>query len=123
MLLKMLALERTWQLQGPAKSAMRRPRQVFVTQSRILAGKVEEYFDQLSESLACSSWSEGEIAKLKSTSVGPQRMTNAEEEEHWRSDLPVRFSELRDEHFPLFVTFDKVRMIGHSSKLGASSMR
>jgi hypothetical protein len=28
-----------------------------------------------------------------------------------RVDLPRRFSELKDKHFPLFVSFDKVRVL------------
>jgi len=30
---------------------------------------------------------------------------------NWRNDLPTKFSELQDEHFPIFITFDKVRAI------------
>ncbi|EEB88265.1 hypothetical protein MPER_13994, partial [Moniliophthora perniciosa FA553] len=34
-------------------------------------------------------------------------LVDLDEEEEYRSLLPTKFSELKDEHFPLFVTFDK----------------
>lgn len=37
-----------------------------------------------------------------------RRMVDEDDQENWRSDLPRQFSALEDEHFPLFITFDKV---------------
>ena len=31
-------------------------------------------------------------------------------DQQWKSDLPERFSELLDEHFPLFISYDRVRI-------------
>jgi hypothetical protein len=109
MLFKMLGLERTWQVH---QDSMPRPRQVFVTQSRMLAGKVEEYFVKMLESLAAGAQSPKELAKHASIGVvRDEGLVDLDDEENWRSDLPKRFSELRDNHFPLFVTFDKVSFI------------
>jgi hypothetical protein len=33
---------------------------------------------------------------------------DADDELNWRSDLPTKYSDLKDEHFPLFITFDRV---------------
>ena len=53
MLFKMLLIERGYILSG---SDAPRPRQVFVTQSRVLAGKVQEYFIKLADSLKVAEW-------------------------------------------------------------------
>ena len=52
MLFKMLGIERAWESH---RETMPKPRQLFVTQSRVLAEKVEEYFAKLLESLATAS--------------------------------------------------------------------
>ncbi len=60
MLFKMLGIENSWQqnrVLGP------RPRQLFVTQSRMLADKVEEYFIKLLQSLLPSQ-TKSEISDL-----------------------------------------------------------
>ncbi|EIN13316.1 P-loop containing nucleoside triphosphate hydrolase protein [Punctularia strigosozonata HHB-11173 SS5] len=106
MLFKMLGLERTWHLH---KESMPRPRQVFVTQSRVLATKVEEYFGKMLDSLAAGAQSAKELSKLSTIRTGrDEGLVDLDDEENWRSDLPKRFSELRDEHFPLFITYDKL---------------
>jgi hypothetical protein len=80
-----------------------KPRQVFVTQSRVLAQRVQEYYQNLVRS---SSATLGKMAKP------------AEDEEHILADLddedagafglPQKYSMLEDKHFPLFVTYDQV---------------
>ena len=50
------------------------------------------------------------------------KLVNQDDNDKWRSDLPERFSELRDEHFPLFITYDLVRT-SSSSKCPISSFR
>ena len=106
MLFKMLGIERAWDLR---RCTMQKPRQIFVTQSRVLAGKVEEYFTKLMESLATAARTPKELielAKMKDTQDDDGLIDL--DEADWRSDLPGRFSLLKDEHFPLFVTFDRV---------------
>jgi len=89
-----------------------RPRQVFVTKSRKLAQKVEEHFTKYLASLVFSSKTRREVQALKSR-TGQQdgddeNLWNEDDDTEWRNDLPKRFSELEDCHFPLFLTFDQV---------------
>ncbi len=58
MLFKMLLIERTSQ---PMASDLPRPRQVFVTKSKMLAKKVQEYFVKLAGSLAMGSRSPADV--------------------------------------------------------------
>ena len=106
MLFKMLGIERTWKQYpdiGP------KPRQLFVTQSRVLATKVEEYFAQLMGSLEAATYSHDSLRKIKKELNRRARLIDQDDDEHWRSDLPEKFSELSEEHFPLFITYDRVR--------------
>jgi len=106
MLFKMLAIQRTWQQYphiGP------KPRQVFITQSRVLATKVKEYFDKLMSSLEAATYSPEELRETEQDVEQEIEFVPQDDDKQWRSDLPERFSQLRDEHFPLFVTYDRVR--------------
>jgi hypothetical protein len=109
MLFKMLGIERAWALHG--NNELPKPRQLFVTQSRVLAGKVEEYFSKLMESLATASYSPRELANLaknKQVMREEEGLVDLDDEINWRNDLPERFSLLERKHFPLFITFDGV---------------
>jgi hypothetical protein len=113
MLFKILGIERTWDnLQGALEDSVLRPRQVFVTQSRVLAEKVEEYYRKLTESHAAAMRSAEESAKIGAQREKPENraLVDQDEEELRHGSLPKRFGDLRDEHFPLFVTFDHVRI-------------
>jgi hypothetical protein len=108
MLFKMLGRERAWQ---QCCGDMHKPRQLFVTQSRVLADRVEEYFSKLMDSLATGAKSREELAALLKARKSCQEtaeLADADDDVNWRSDLPDRFSRLRDDHFPLFITFDMV---------------
>lgn len=108
MLFKMLGIEKAWKSEA---SHMAKPRQLFVTQSRMLADKVEEYFSKLMESLATASKSLqelAEIAKQKQVQKEEEGLVDPDDEDNWRDDLPDRFSFLEEKHFPLFITFEKV---------------
>jgi hypothetical protein len=101
MLFKMLGIQRIWEKypdMGP------KPRQVFVTQSRVLAMKVEGYFARL---MSAYSLEELQAGEEDGEEFG---FFDQDDNEQWRSDLPERFSELREEHFPLFITYDRVRI-------------
>ena len=112
MLFKIFGIERAWiQLgcYGP------RPRQIFVTKSRVLAEKVEEYFQKFVRSLAQESEAVPPLVNdilRRSTLRGERGMVNVEEDIAWRDDLPKKYSELVDVHFPLFITFDNVSQSG-----------
>lgn len=111
MLFKMLGIERAWDvIREDLDDSVFRPRQIFVTQSRVLAEKVEEYYRKLTESHAAATRSAQESAQMGAQKQNPEdrALVDQDEEEFWRGSLPKRFSELQDEHFPLFVTFDHV---------------
>ncbi|KIJ60081.1 hypothetical protein HYDPIDRAFT_117541, partial [Hydnomerulius pinastri MD-312] len=108
MLFKMLGIQRAWELQSPT---MPKPRQIFVTKSRVLATKVEEYFTKLLESLALAGYTHEELKNLKTrnTEAG---LVDVDDVPDDQTGIPQRYSALEDKHFPLFITFDKlVRMI------------
>lgn len=108
MLFKMLRIESKW----ASSVDLPKPRQLFVTQSRVLAGKVEEYFSKLMESHVTAFHTPRELAKLGRTKHAQQEeklLLDADDVMNWRDDLPERFSQLKDSHFPLFITYDKVR--------------
>ncbi|CAA7264670.1 unnamed protein product [Cyclocybe aegerita] len=108
MLFKMLGIERAYSLR---KGTMAKPRQIFVTQSRVLANKVEEYFSKLLDSLSTADKTKEELAemiKLKRRRHEEEGLIDIDDDHTWRADLPSKFSQLRDEHFPLFLTFDRL---------------
>ncbi|KAI0321916.1 hypothetical protein OF83DRAFT_135754 [Amylostereum chailletii] len=109
MLFKMLGLENSWQ-QSVDTSSIARPRQLFVTQSRVLADKVEEYFIKLLETLHTAASTEGDITELLARKKNREEagLVDRDEAGDWREDLPRRFSELEDAHFPMFITLDKL---------------
>jgi len=77
----------------------------------MLAGKVEEYFLKLMESLVMGSHSLQELAvivKNKPVRRDEDGLIDVDDEENWRDDLPKQFSLLEEKHFPLFITYDKV---------------
>lgn len=105
MLFKMLGVERTWR-QYPDMGP--KPRQIFVTQSRVLATKVEEYFAQLMGSIEAATYSPKHLRAMAKGTKQRVRLVDQDDNDHWRSDLPDKFSELSPEHFPLFITYDRV---------------
>jgi len=105
MLFKMLAIQRTWQQYPDIRP---KPRQVFITQSRVLASKVEEYFEKLTSSLEAAAHSPKGSSMMEKDSEEEIEYVDQDDNKQWRSDLPERFSGLSDEHFPLFITYDRV---------------
>ncbi|KAJ7479971.1 hypothetical protein B0H11DRAFT_1725402, partial [Mycena galericulata] len=99
MLYKMLLVE----VSDEANPEFRKSRQLFVTQSRILAEKVGEHFGKLLGGYRPSALSENAKAAIKA-----DRALVAGEESDWRSDLPKKYSDLQDADFPLFVSFDQL---------------
>lgn len=108
MLFKMLGIENSWQQNRELRP--NRPRQLFVTQSRMLADKVEEYFIKLLQSLVLASKTDGGISDLLERQKNREEagLVDQDEAANWREDLPQRFSDLQDTHFPMFITFDKL---------------
>jgi hypothetical protein len=112
MIFKMLAVQRTWQ-QDPVGP---KPRQIFITQSRRLATKVEEYFTKEMSSPGAGAYNSEGPHMIENVVEPEADMVNQEDNKRWRSDLPERFSELQVEHFPLFITYDRVRMPSSSMR-------
>ena len=103
MLFKMIAIERAGQLNNT------RYRQIYITQSRVLAEKVKEYFVKLTDSALEKPNSQELQTNSSSQPIADERGLLAYDDEDQKFDnLPERLSELKDEHFPLFITFDKV---------------
>jgi len=114
MLFKMLAIQRTWK-QYPDMGP--KPRQIFITQSRVLASKVEEYFAKLTSSFEAAVYSPEELRVIEKDVEQEIEYLDPDDNEQWRSDLPEKFSGLLDEHFPLFITYDRVRVSSFSEHL------
>lgn len=111
MLFKMLGIERTYDsMRETMLESFPKPRQIFVTQSRVLAEKVEEYFTKLSESHAAAQRTAEQSMKMAQAKLTAQDqgLVDRDEEQYHRGDLPKSYGDLKDEHFPLFLTFDHV---------------
>ncbi|VDB86827.1 unnamed protein product [Peniophora sp. CBMAI 1063] len=100
---KIAGIERAW-AQLP-DGQMPRPRQVFVTRSPHLVHHVENEFVAFARSEAVASNAPPHLVS-RANQIREQKRERHFEDGAWRADLPRRFSELQDEHFPLFVTFD-----------------
>ncbi|KAI6114348.1 P-loop containing nucleoside triphosphate hydrolase protein [Pisolithus sp. B1] len=110
MLFRMLRIQREWQLRSEG-SDIPRPRQIFVTKSHVLANKVQEYFEKLLESLSLAGCTLGELARSQPRHVDHGLVDN-DDVPDTQGGIPLRYSELEDRHFPLFLTFDRLaRMI------------
>jgi len=101
MLFKMLGIQRAWEMQ---MSGMPKPRQIFVTKSRGLATNVEKDFTKLLESLALAGYSLEELKRMQARNT-ESGLVDVDDED--QTDIPQRYSALEENHFPLFVTFDK----------------
>ena len=113
MMFKMLNYE---MMQASPESTVigRKRRQMFVTQSRVLARRVQEYFTKLLASLKTATLTREELQNVmrqKAADENDELIDEDDEGEEGRSDLPKRFSELEDKHFPLFLTFDEVILL------------
>jgi hypothetical protein len=118
MMFKMLGNEKA--LEHSRTKELPKPRQMFVTQSRVLATKVQEYFSRLMASLATGDKSLEELATLareKKCRQAAEELIDADDDLNWNADLPDRFSELHDGHFPLFITFDGVSQTSQSQNV------
>ncbi|KAH7911824.1 hypothetical protein BJ138DRAFT_1005801 [Hygrophoropsis aurantiaca] len=104
MLFKMLGIQRAWEIHA---NDMPKPRQIFVTKSKVLATKVEEYFAKLLESLALAGHTVKELATV-ATKDSEMALVDVDDVPEWHSDIPLKFSLLEDKHFPLFLTFERL---------------
>ncbi|KAG8926817.1 hypothetical protein FRC01_008332 [Tulasnella sp. 417] len=91
---RMLVLERAAQKSG------RRLRQMFVTQSRMLANRVQQYWIKLQQNEDDTD----DASQQKFSSFSLLDLDEGAEEDV----LPSKFSELDDSHFPLFLTYNQL---------------
>ncbi|KAM5542262.1 hypothetical protein V8D89_004135 [Ganoderma adspersum] len=96
MMYKIVSIERGW---TASAWGLMKPRQLFVTRSRMLVGEVQRTTDQLIESFRLAELSHEELKDI--------RNRQGELEQH-RQALPKQWSKLEDYHFPLFIAFDKL---------------
>ncbi|EKM60387.1 uncharacterized protein PHACADRAFT_203599 [Phanerochaete carnosa HHB-10118-sp] len=99
MLFKMINVELAWYQYGGDVAL--KPRQLFVTRSQHLADRVRESFSRLHETHVLGARSTGPAHST--SSIGTDRMSPA-----WTSEIPDSFDELKVEHFPLFISYDKL---------------
>ncbi|KAL5518531.1 hypothetical protein ACEPAH_213 [Sanghuangporus vaninii] len=105
MTFKIFGIERTAHARSNELDA--KPRQLFVTRSRVLADKVKEFYAKFADFLSAAS---GEYSSLRNaqSQAEPEGLVTTDDDDDWRDNLPKRFSELQDQHFPLFLTYDKL---------------
>ncbi|KZT08925.1 uncharacterized protein LAESUDRAFT_566389 [Laetiporus sulphureus 93-53] len=102
---KMLGIEQAWE---HCRGALPRPRQLFVTKSRLLADNVENAFLRIYGSLSDPD-DFNEIDSIMGSRRHQSRGLVDRDEEAYRSgELPQRFSDLTDEHFPLFLSYSQL---------------
>ena len=87
-----------------------RPRQLFVTKSRLLAEKVERDYVNLLYSLSAGPDAPLHVDERiqRWNSRRKKEIFNPDDTDGRRDDLPEKFSELCDKDFPLFLTMDTV---------------
>jgi hypothetical protein len=104
---KIFGIERAWQNRG---SIGPRPRQLFITKSQLLADKVEHDYVNLLFSLYAGPDTPQYVCERIQhwKSHRKKNELDPEDAEGTRDDLPEKFSDLQDRHFPLFVTVDTV---------------
>ncbi|KAM5542265.1 hypothetical protein V8D89_004138, partial [Ganoderma adspersum] len=106
MVFKILGIERTYDT-GSFRGALAKPRQLFVTQSQVLAKKVEDYYSKLYQSHATAHLSPVQLKEMASRKrARRERMVDEDEEIFYTSTLPRRYGALEDSHFPLFLTYN-----------------
>ncbi|CAE6538460.1 unnamed protein product [Rhizoctonia solani] len=101
---------------------VRQTRQLFVTRSKVLTQHIARNYQGLIDSSEIANKSTHELEEMRQVN---QKYQNRELVEYdnsvdFRVDLPRRFSELKDSHFPLFVSFDKLCELLEGDMLGAA---
>jgi hypothetical protein len=98
---------------------------MFVTKSRMLAKKVEQDFISFIRSDALSAHAPQHfVDRAKQYKLQDKKtLFSSEQTGNWHSDLPQRFSDLRDAHFPLFLTFEDVSYVIHIALSTTNSAR
>ncbi|CAE6446884.1 unnamed protein product [Rhizoctonia solani] len=101
---------------------LRPTRQLFVTRSKVLTQHIARNYQGLLDSSDIANKTTNELEEMRKDN---QKYQNRELVEYdnsvdFRVDLPRRFSELKDSHFPLFVSFDKLCELLEGDMMGAT---
>lgn len=84
-------------------------RQLFITQSPVLAGRVKKAYDALTRTQARSALSKAELRELVSQGSAFEDEADLIDVEQGQADrrgLPAKWGQLEDHHFPLFLSYD-----------------
>ena len=98
----MLAIERA------SQEGLDQYRQLYVTKSRNLAVRVESYFRKLQQSTIGLEAQASGRSPTASSQIQETNLLDWDDEDEMSRNLPKRFSDLKQENFPLFVTFHQV---------------
>ncbi|CCO36370.1 TPR and ankyrin repeat-containing protein 1 AltName: Full=Lupus brain antigen 1 homolog [Rhizoctonia solani AG-1 IB] len=95
---------------GARSDELRPTRQLFVTRSKVLTQHIARNYQGLIDSsdIANKSTQELEAMRQENQKYQSRELVEYDNTVDLRVDLPRRFSELKDKHFPLFVSFDKL---------------
>ncbi|TBU42439.1 hypothetical protein BD309DRAFT_866302 [Dichomitus squalens] len=97
MMYKIVSRERGW---ASISAELPKPRQLFVTRSRMLAAEVQRTVDHLLESFKLADLTQQELLDIWRRQVDPMDEIRP---------LPRKWSDLDDEHFPMCISFDQLR--------------
>jgi hypothetical protein len=106
MVFKMLGVEMANRLTQHSDSHSQL-RQMFLTQSHVLARRVAEYYTQLLHAAEFQSSEAHQALPVE------EDLLDFDEDNDERGDLPTNFSDLEDKHFPLFATFDQASAVNY----------
>lgn len=81
--------------------------------------KVKQYYFKLVQSSPATSRHEIEIAYRAAQDFQNEELFDLDDEDDAHDGLPQKFSELTDDLFPLFLTFDKVLPYILSSRISS----
>ncbi|KAF8691973.1 UvrD-like helicase C-terminal domain, partial [Rhizoctonia solani] len=107
---------------GSRSDELRPTRQLFVTRSKVLTQHISRNYQGLIDSsdIANKSTQELEAMRQENQKYQSQELVEYDNTVDLRVDLPRRFSDLKNSHFPLFVSFDKLCELIEGDIFGAA---
>ncbi|KAF8686304.1 UvrD-like helicase C-terminal domain [Rhizoctonia solani] len=107
---------------GLRSDELRPTRQLFVTRSKVLTQHIARNYQGLIDSsdIANKSTQELEAMRQENQKYQSRELVEYDNTVDLRVDLPRRFSDLKDSHFPLFVSFDKLCELIEGDIFGAA---
>ncbi|KAH9924689.1 uncharacterized protein BXZ73DRAFT_50396 [Epithele typhae] len=104
---KMLAMDKAWQ----DNAFGRRPRQLFISQSKNLVDAVKGYYDKLRLSIEVGRMSKTALKEMASNREAVdqvERLNDLDEAVERDKNQPRRYGELQESSFPLFMSFGRL---------------